>query len=170
MTQMQDRFADSNLDIMDAVYGLPRNVVTKKDWKTHFTRFLETYKDDLPNPRFLETELESWSETCLRNKDVLPSKLTETLEFIDEYTFPNILTAFQIFATIPVTRCECERSISGLRRLKSYLCSKMGEKRLNGLALLNAHRKYRPDTDAVINRFATKHRRRMALADIFNDD
>ena len=46
----------------------------------------------------------------------------------------------------------------------------MTESRLLGLALLNVHREINLNIDAVINRSAMKHPRRMMLADILNTD
>ena len=43
-------------------------------------------------------------------------------------------------ATTPVTSCECERSFSRLRRIKTYLSSTMSEDRLNGIYLLYIHK------------------------------
>nr|CAI5843553.1 unnamed protein product [Callosobruchus analis] len=54
--------------------------------------------------------------------------------------YTNIFTLLKIFATIPVSTATAERTISTLRRLKSYLRNTMSEKRLNGLANLNIHR------------------------------
>ena len=162
-SQIQTRFSETNLDVMNAVYGLPKNVITCPNWKKKFSKFLDLYQDDLPQPRFLDTELEMWSERCRMEKGPLPSKLTDVLPFVDRVSFPNIYTALQIFATIPVTTCTCERSISVLRRLKTYLRSTMSESRLTGLALLNVHREIQLDTEEIINEFAMKHPRRMML-------
>ena len=63
-SQIQTRFSENNLDILDASYGLPRNVLVYPDWKTKFSSFLKMYKDDLPQSRFIGTELEMWSEQC----------------------------------------------------------------------------------------------------------
>ena len=168
-TQVKTRFTQTNLDVMDAAYGLPKNVVTHpNNWNTNFSKFLEMYKDDLPEPRYLATELEMWNETCRMADSKLPSTLTHVLKFIDKTTFPNVYTALQIFATIPVTTCSCERSISGLRRLKTFLRNSMSEGRLKGLALLNVHREIHLDVDKVIDSFAAKHPRRMLLNDILN--
>ena len=57
-SEIQTRFSETNLNVMNAVYGLPKNVLTCPYWKTKFSEFLEMYKDDLPQPRFLDTELE----------------------------------------------------------------------------------------------------------------
>ena len=170
INQVQTRFSKRNLDVMDAVYGMLTNVLNNPEWKTRFSKFLEIYKDDLPVPYFLSTELEMWSEKCRLPDVILPTTLSEVLLFADKTSFPNISTAFQIFATIPVTTCTCERSISGLRRLKTYLRNSMKENRLKALALLNVHREIHLDINEVIDRFATKHPRRMMLSDILNDE
>ena len=75
---------------MNAVYGLPKSVMTCLDWKKKFSKFLDLYQDDRPQPRFLDTELEMWSERCQMEKDPLPSKLTDVLPFVDRLSFPNI--------------------------------------------------------------------------------
>lgn len=162
-SQIETRFSENNLDVMDAVYGLPRNVVMYPDWRARFSRFLEIYKHDLPQPRFLDTELEMWSQRCRREKGVLPLKLSDVLPFIDKMNFPNIYTAFHIFATIPVTTCTCERSISVLRQLKTYLRNRMTDTRFRGLALVNVHREIQLDTEKVIDEFAARNPRRMML-------
>ena len=53
--------------------------------------------------------------------------------------FPNIHQIFRLVCTIPVTGCECERSVSVLHRLKTYLWSSVGQERLSGLALMHIH-------------------------------
>ena len=50
----------------------------------------------------------------------------------DMYT--SIYTALILLQVIPVTYCECERSVSRLRHLKIYLRSTMGQEHLTGLA------------------------------------
>ena len=81
-----------------------------------------------------------WKLFCINSKTPLPNFVQELLPFVDIPFFPNIHTALKIFGTIPVTTCSCERSISTLRRLKTFIKSTMGEKRLTTLALLNVHR------------------------------
>jgi hypothetical protein len=96
-------------------------------------------------------------------KGPLPTKLVDVLPFVDEISFPNIYMAFQIFATIPVTTCSCERSISALQRMKTYLRSTMSESRLRGLALLNVQHEIHLDTEHIIDEFATHNPQRMML-------
>ena len=60
---------------------------------------------------------------------------------------------------LPVTSRSSERSVSALRRLKTYLRSTMGTDRLSGLALLNIHRGIKVTPEQVIDRLCAKPRR-----------
>ena len=127
------------------------------------------YKGDLPEPRYIANEIRTWETKWKLTQGTLPSSLAAVLPLIDKITFPNIYTALQIAATIPVTSCSCERSISVLRRLKTYLRNTMGQARMNGLAMMNVHREISLDTNKVINQFARDNPRRMQLRDILSE-
>ena len=85
---------------------------------------MEQYGEDLPNPSFVEMQMEF----------IIPP--TAALNFASHNMFPNVHQIFRLVCNIPVTSCECERSVSVLRRLKTYLRSNLGQERLSGLALL----------------------------------
>lgn len=109
-----------------------------------------------------------WSKT---HRGAIPSTLSETLKMTlpMKGSFPNIYASLRVLATVPVTSCECERAISVLRRLKTYLRSTMSEGRLNGLALMSIHRYYDIDFEDVLNRFARQHARKMELLDVLSE-
>ena len=65
-------------------------------------------------------------------------------------------------ATLPVTTAECERSISGLKLLKTSLRSTMTNMRLNGLALMRMHRRIEVNPSAIVDAFSQKYKNRMA--------
>ena len=75
-----------------------------------------------------------------------------------------------ISCTLPVTSAECERSVSRLRYLKTYLRSTMTEDCLNGLAMMYIHRDISCDSKTVVEKFARQHRRRLTLFNPFSDD
>ena len=75
------------------------------DWKEQFKTAANFYHDDLPNPLALDAELFQWQ--------------------IYWETFIGPI------GTLPITSCECERSISALRSLKNYKRSTMVKERLN---------------------------------------
>ena len=132
----------------------------------HFTDF---YKDDLPSPSTLHQEFHLWKCKWRSFSTELPSTPSNTLLHANESMFPNIRKLLHIISTLPVTSCECEWSISVLRRLKSYLRTTMGQQRMTGLALM--HIKYGMDLnlDEIVSIFARQHPQRMLLQDILTD-
>ena len=128
---------------------------------------LEFYDDDLPSSRSFEAELHLWqnywnSEEHLTLADGLntPDKV---LKYTDKDMYPNIYTLIIIMATLPVTSCECERSISMLRCIKTSLRSTMGQGRLNGLAMLQYNRHISLTADEVVQEFVVRHPRKLLL-------
>ena len=92
-------------------------------------------------------------------KGSLLDNVSNTLKSIKFSGFQNIKVALRIIGTLPVTSCECERSFSALRRLKTYTRSTMVAERLNGLALLHLHKYIIVNIDKVIDLYAMKNRR-----------
>ena len=56
-----------------------------------------------------------------------------------------------------------------LRNLKTYLRNTMVQDRLNGLALIHAHREMELDLEKIIDLFANLHPRRMGMENILNE-
>ena len=71
---------------------------------------------------------------------------------------------------IKIMLCECERSLSTLPRLKTYLRATLSSERESSLALMNIHQDQGIDVDAVIDIVAQKHQRRPFLADLLSTD
>lgn len=67
----------------------------------------------------------------------------------------ELVKCMKLLQVVPVTSVTTERSFSALRRLKTYLRATMGQKRLNNLAVLHAHRDVLDEMDVrpVINDF-----------------
>ncbi|KAL7595706.1 hypothetical protein Lser_V15G27988 [Lactuca serriola] len=78
------------------------------------------------------------------------------------YMFPNVLVAYRILLTVPVTVASAERSFSKLKLLKSYLRSTMSQERLNGLAILSIESDFLQNIDycKIRDVFASKNARR----------
>ncbi|XP_065671953.1 52 kDa repressor of the inhibitor of the protein kinase-like [Hydra vulgaris] len=110
----------------------------------------------MPHPTSIHAELDLW-ETFWNNQSVVPSYS------IDMRGFPNIMEGFLIMGTIPITTCECERSISIIRRLKTYMRSRMTESRFNSLALMSIHQEIIPDVERVLNVFSVLGERCLEL-------
>ena len=87
----------------------------------------------------------------------------------DSDLYPNLHIIFCILATQPVTTCECERSISKLKLVKSVLRTTMSEERFNGLTMLSVHKDLKLDLDELVDIFAKKQPRRLKLSNILSD-
>ncbi|XP_065665616.1 52 kDa repressor of the inhibitor of the protein kinase-like [Hydra vulgaris] len=116
----------------------------------------------MPHLTSIHAELDLW-ETFWNNQSVIPSTITETLKSIDIRGFPNIRKGFLIMGTILITKCECERSISVIRRLKTYMRSRMTGSRFNSLALMSFHQEIIPDVERVLNIFSVLGERLLEL-------
>ena len=62
----------------------------------------------------------------------------------------------------PASSAEAERSFSGLRRLKTWLRSTMGQERLNALAVCQTHQDLldKLDMDSMVDEFISVNNRR----------
>ena len=77
------------------------------------------------------------------------SEMLETMHENDLLDiFPEFSKVVHILAVRPCTSCLAERSFSTLRRLRSYLRSTMGQKRVSDVALINIERAY---ANSVVN-------------------
>ena len=148
-------------------------VVAKADeWKDDFKTFCTKYTDDLHDTSALSAEMDVWQYQWVKRKDsglTVPETIAETLAEIDAVMYPNILAAFKILACMPITTCECERSISAFRQLKTYMRSTMGAARLNGLALLHVHYSLPLNVTEIVDKFCRSNPRRMELNDLIFD-
>ena len=105
-----------------------------------------------------------WKSESIKAKEL--DTTTKTLIFVDK---DYIYVLLVISATLLVTSCECERSISMLKLLKTSLRSTMGNERLNGLALMLIHRYIELNPDAVVEEFSRRHPRRLLLSNPFSE-
>nr|XP_023027992.1 52 kDa repressor of the inhibitor of the protein kinase-like [Leptinotarsa decemlineata] len=120
----------------------------------------EIYKEDLPCWLALKGELKIWQE-MRENIPVSPADAYKRATML-----PNIRTLCQLLCTFPVTTSTAERSVSTLRRLKSYLRNRMTD--LNGLASMHIHQDVAAKMDAneVMDIFSRKHKRKLSLLNI----
>ena len=130
------------------------------------------YGQDIPNYAGLPAELLLWErmwKTKSDRREDIPDSIDAILEQIEKGAYVNIYTILQILITIPISSASCERSISTLRNLKTYLRNTMVQDRLNGLALMHSHREMELDLEQIIDLFANLHPRRMRMENILND-
>jgi hypothetical protein len=96
----------------------------------------------------------------ISDKPMSAMKIFEYVREVDCY--PNILIAYQLLFTVPVTMASAKRSFSKFKLVKNYLRSHMSQERLNGLAILSFEKILldKIDIDIIINDFAARHVRR----------
>lgn len=120
-------------------------------------KFVEAYSQSDVELDDLFSELRLLQMT-LPESDV-PLRAMEIFEFVrDINCFPNILIAYRILFTVPVTVASAERSFSKLKLLKNYLRSSMSQDRLNGLATLCIEKDKLDEinVDLIVDDFASR--------------
>ena len=93
--------------------------------------------------------------------DPIPDDAQSIFAATSQATVGNIFVLIVLLCIFPVTTCTCERSVSTLRRVKTFLRTSTGESRLSSLCLLTTYREIKIDLEQVINTFATEKRRKM---------
>ncbi|KAK7132902.1 hypothetical protein R3I93_019224 [Phoxinus phoxinus] len=161
-TELDERFSESNEPALLAAYLVPKSL--KKLSEEREQRMVKWYHEDLPYPNTVDQEVECWRHKFHSEDGVLPASALETLKTTQMAFFPNIQCMLKIFLTLPVTTCECERSFSAMRRLKTWLRSSMSSERLTGLALMHVHQKVKLDKERVLRRWDASGHRRIQLA------
>ena len=122
ISELDDRFdADSSAIVVEFIQLLPAGLYNKSSSERltagNFPQVLELYQDDLPSSKSLDVELELWQAKWEDCEMDLAEDL-KALPHADQDYFPNIRTLMLIMITLPITSCECERSISLLRLVK----------------------------------------------------
>ena len=172
--EVNERFSTKNCRIISGLYIIP-SVFTEcsedVNWKNEVLKFAEIYKEDFPDYHQSATELEMWERFWKTNASVrLPTTIAETLKIADKVAFRNIYICLNILGVIPVTSCECERSMSAMRRLKTWLRSTMNQERFNALALMHINNDLPLNNEEVVNDFARTNKTRLAFKNILDDD
>ena len=110
-----------------------------------------------------------------KNRDINPffrPFSASSLKACDPDDFPNLHMFLKIAATPPVTTCECERSISTMRRLNNYMRCAMGGgggSRLSALALMHIKYDMPVNLYEIVNLFEGLHPRMMQFTSLVYD-
>ena len=149
LAELESRFESNDQDVLCAL-----GAVVLGETPTHSDYELVGNFYDLDKD-LIEADRRLFDQFKHTNADPKVSNLKTASEVI--YTrcknellemVPEFVKVATILAVIPATSCSAERSFSGLRRLKTYLKSTMGEKRLSSIALITIERGY---ANCVIN-------------------
>lgn len=103
-------------------------MVTNHDWKKKLKSFMVKYSHDMANINTFDAEIDLWENLWLKpSMEKLPDTVEGTIAKIPTSMYPNIVKVLHLLAVLPVTTCSCERSISTLRRVKTYLRNSMSQ-------------------------------------------
>lgn len=160
MTELDRRFSDENLTIMDGISALSpssQNFLLEES----LTSFGELFDCDQID---LKIEIKNCRRMMERSsKDFVSNfptmmDLCRRLRCVSD-ALPELCKLTTIACTIPVSSCACERSFSTLRIVKNYLRCTMKNDRANDLLLLGIHsdRAAKIDLNNVIDRFIAIH-------------
>ena len=180
ITQLDTRFqAPAVTAVINGFIVIPKMMVDhikkhgKASWNDTFTTFAKDFDNDLPNLGTLKGRNGHLGKLLgSAMQENLPDRVSTTLSVVADMkmTFPIILSSLRLLGTISVTTCQCERSISSLRRLRTYTRSTMGQDRLNGLAALHVHLDIDLSVEAITDCFSRKHPRRLEMMNVLNTD
>jgi len=151
-----------------AIYRQTEDLLVKsahgEDSSSELNAVTDFYKDNFSDKerlevqlKALETQFEGQSRVYLR--DIVTA--LRSFSPAEREIFSEVVTLIKLILTNPATNAISERSFSAMRRLKTYLHSTMGQKRLNAIMLLHVHQEMTDKLSVVelVNTFTnTEHR------------
>ncbi|XP_050519845.1 zinc finger MYM-type protein 1-like [Daktulosphaira vitifoliae] len=140
VTQLKTRFVGLS-EINDLFSCILRpTVISDEEIGKSAKKLAEAFEDF--NPAELTTQIESFKflfaselKSCRSVFDMTKLLIIDNNNLIT--SFPDLLTAFYLFLTLPVTVASAERTFSKLKLIKNYLRSTMCQTRLSGLAMIS---------------------------------
>ena len=175
--ELDNRFSGNQYLVHGLLHLVPSKVASEShdDFPETLSQSSDYFKDDLPHHDMLSIEYRMWVRKW-KCSDEVPTKLVDALKSCDEIQFPNIFVLLKLTLTLPVTTCECERSFSQLKLIKTCRRSTMTDDRLNGLAIMKLNsdrceriRKSPEALNLLLNSFASLHPKGMKIAFVLAD-
>ena len=102
-------------------------MATHPNWKQELKSFMVEHSEDMANVTSIDAEIDLWEHywDYINEKKLSPHDIESPMDAIIPSMYPNIYKVLHLLAVLPVTTCSCERSISTLRRVKTYLRNSM---------------------------------------------
>ena len=178
IVSLGERFDDSS-SFMALFHLMPSEVIKLPllpgggpdiaQWLALLTPALDMYRDDLAaltggvhiDDAQLRAELRRWWLLWKAAEDH-PMTVAPVLQSARRLKYQYIGELLHILLTMPVSTCDCERSMSAKRRLKTYLRATMGQDRFSSLVNLHVNSDLEVDLDELMKKFANNkgvHRR-----------
>ncbi|KAK2714400.1 hypothetical protein QYM36_008832 [Artemia franciscana] len=152
---LESRFTKHKVTLK-GLSGIPSFVV--KQPSSDLKELIKLYASDLTSSdSAVMAELELWRAKWLKVvPSLFPKTAVQSLAECKREIFPNIHRLLSIFCVIPTSTACVERSFSSMKRIKTYLRSRMSEDRL-----LNVHRDVLVSVDEILEKFAISSARRL---------
>ena len=134
MVSVNDRFSVKHEAIYAVFQLLPAVMLKNKKGRTDLKMFVDEYSDDIDSVLELRAErdvgnvLEEVSCHKMDEDSDMMWSIQSVLFQTDKEMFPAIYSSLKLLGTFPVTSCECERSISAMTQLNTYLRSTVSRK------------------------------------------
>ena len=125
LSELRERFSSDNIALVKGFYCIPSIMTRNSSWKQKLKSFMIRYESDMVDVNTFDAEIDTWETQWLKTSTDLPSTVEETITRMPISMYPNIFQVLHLLAVLPVTTCSCERSISTLRRVKTYLRNTM---------------------------------------------
>ena len=140
LSELELKISGNDQDILCALGNICHSETPDKESFSHVAKF---YKID---GEILEAEQKMYTSFHRVRGSGYMTAVSEMLETVHKNDLfdmcPEFSNVVHILAVIPATSCSAERSFSALRRLKTYLCSTMGQQRVFNIALINIEGAY----------------------------
>ena len=119
-----------------------------------------------------DAEIDCWETFWFSSfkGSVLPDSVETTMQHTMATMYPNIFIVLSILGVIPVNKCSCERCISVLRRLKTYLRSTMTPNHFNDLAVLQIHYGMTINVVHIFDRLIVKYPKRAKMVNVLSNE
>ena len=157
--QLNTRFESLQSVIRIFSFLFPEQLLKLSDSELELqsTEFVKIYSQDVSNDIGRQVlAFRACAGTFIKAAENPMNVLNTLLQLDLNACFPDLVTAYFIFLTLPVSVASNERSFSKLKIIKSYLRSVMGQERLSNLGILSIERDRFSEIDrnSIIRSFA----------------
>lgn len=151
--ELSEFFSENHLNALRSLSFVPA-IMSQLKFNTE-ENSADVYKNDLPNPETLPTELNCWKIKWKHGtKNVtLPSTIFETLQLSDVKFFPNVCALLKVLHCLPVLSLSEETSGEARGRLAAYLRDTPPKHRHKSLALFSINCTVRVDVDLMVEAY-----------------
>lgn len=155
--ELSEFFSENHLNALRSLSFVPA-IMSQLKFNTE-ENCADIYKDDLPNPETLPTELNCWKIKWKHGtKNVtLPPTIYETLQLSDVKFFPNVCALLKVLHCLPVLSPMEEKCNEARRRLTAYLRDTPPRHRHKSLALFSINCTVRVDVDQMVEVYLTTY-------------